>query len=1095
MRDMDYQFPPQLFPSFYNCGPPNSNLKHCAGNWGSYNGVRLESVSGLPSSWTFTSKHQVRGETWRVTEPVPLPLLSPKKAFLWPPKPPDVQDFTEHMENFFVDHSQDAFSCMSDVLGENFNFKPGKKEKYRSESVSMWRVKSFLDRLKLKLCLKSYNCPAMNGYSSLLSDVVHDIPPDLLGSLLQEELREQRKRLVFSDRATGGALAFVPFSHNDSSDSLHGCLLYPRKQGLDCLTFHKVELQHHKGGTSCVDTSSHDPLSFQLTAPIRQISFTSLFNEGCVGVRSDYLCGVWRFSESNEPRLLQAVNTREMATCISVSPHILGEVLVASESGAANLWTVGKGMQKVRVEDSNLYFNAKSSWRWCEFSAHPRVMLYADRTGVELTDIRANPASGYTLFRISSTADCRSGERLVLSRYLRETHSFHHLITTQYSAYIMDERFPCVPMLKWDHMMQSPPVFCHVIPGSSSSGLATGGRESTTKVLLGSQSSQEITMLQYSGGRAQACFSRGPPQALLRPRDSLKHLPVQIPRRLRNANNRLSSPAAGIACIQKKAVRGGQECMCILQLTEAGDIFYQILEPEQQDAEMSRPPAARDEPVLQQAAKELPQSTLTEEATPGRKLEDLPPGSQPLFSDTSSDEGIVRPTQSLSMHRVVAKKTERDQRAMNVYSDSDCESSEASKNRKQLQLPVIVNDEPELDEMSSLDEGVKDDNVAKGKSDNLGKEEVTVSPSQRPIPIKVSSSALVMWKHWLQKLMQKCNEKKPRPHCSLHPTIETKGLFHLPDNDASDVSEEECVQSLRQVLRSCMSRRSLLVHSTVSASLRTPDIVPLTNQVDTEAWTDPLSQRLTLSWKSEEAWRAWWTEHLGMNREAKVQALRKKRRKEKEAKRAAGSVLDLSGSFTSSVSYQTDLDDFSDSTGWSSATSQGAWSDAENKETQSQLDFWEHERERALTPSTIQMDTPDHTPATTPQVVQGEQGDRQTPSRPHSLSVNQPHSPNPPASQRRNKRPADDILSVLFAPQEVPSHNDFPENESPVHPNTASTLFRSSQSQRSLRVDLSKEVFPSIGSSQTSSFSQSSQGRQGLSQASQPKKKKSRMGF
>ena len=35
-----------------------------------------------------------------------------------------------------------------------------------------------------------------------------------------------------------------------------------------------------------------------------------------------------------------------------------------------------------------MYFNAKSTWRWCEFSAHPRVMLYADRTGVELSDIR-----------------------------------------------------------------------------------------------------------------------------------------------------------------------------------------------------------------------------------------------------------------------------------------------------------------------------------------------------------------------------------------------------------------------------------------------------------------------------------------------------------------------------------------------------------------------------------------------------------------------------------------------------------------------------------------------------------------------------------
>lgn len=68
----------------------------------------------------------------------------------------------------------------------------------------------------------------------------------------------------------------------------------------------------------------------------------------------------------------------------------------------------------------------------------------------------------------------------------------------QYSAYIMDERFPSVPMLKWDHMMNFPPVFCHVVPGSTSSG-SVAGADRTTKVLLGSHSSQEITLLQYSG--------------------------------------------------------------------------------------------------------------------------------------------------------------------------------------------------------------------------------------------------------------------------------------------------------------------------------------------------------------------------------------------------------------------------------------------------------------------------------------------------------------------------------------------------------------------------------------------------------------------
>uniref|UniRef100_A0A4W6D6A4 Wu:fj64h06 n=1 Tax=Lates calcarifer TaxID=8187 RepID=A0A4W6D6A4_LATCA len=744
---MDYQFPQQLFPSFYNCGPPNSVLKHCAGKWGSYDRVRPQGGSGPLSDWTFTSRHQVRGEAWRHTEPVPVPLLSPKHSYLWPSKPPDPLDFTEHMQNFFTDHFHDAFGCMSDILGENFNFNEGKKERYRRDSVKMQRVNHFLEKLKFKICHQSYSSRVLDAYSGLLSDVVHSVPPELLGSLLYEELTEQRDRLLFSEGATGGALSFIPFSQSSSGGSQHGCLLYPGNQGLDRLNFHRVELQHHRGTPSVLETSSRDPFSFQLKGPVRQISSTSLFNTCCVAVRSDRLCGVWRFGERDEPRLLQVVNTSEVATCISVSPHILGEVLVASESGAVNLWTVGKGMQKVREEDSNLYFNAKSSWRWCEFSAHPRVMLYADRTGVELTDIRVSPVSGHTLFRISSASECRSGERLILSRYLGDAHAFHHLITTQYSAYIMDERFPCVPMLKFDHMMQSPPMFCHVLPGSASR---------TTKVLLGSHSSQEITLLQYSGGRAEACSSRGPAQALLRPRDSLKHLPVQIPHRLDTATDRLSSPAAGLTCIQKK---GGEECICILQLTEAGDIFYQILEPEQPDA------AAEDDPTLRE--------------TKTTSAEQLVPDSQVVMSN---DEDIIGPTQAPTVPRFVAETPEREQPAGIVCSDSEDSASERKSRRlKQLRLQVVVNDDPEPGHESGSDTGVKGGKVG---GDEAQEEAAGVCSSERQTEVKLSDGALITWKHWLQKLMQKSRDKKPRPRCSQHFTIDTKDLLHLSGDEA-----------------------------------------------------------------------------------------------------------------------------------------------------------------------------------------------------------------------------------------------------------------------------------------------------------------------
>ncbi|XP_070707200.1 uncharacterized protein taf1c isoform X1 [Pempheris klunzingeri] len=898
---------------------------------------------------------------------------------------------------------------------------------------------------------------------------------------------EQRQRLLFSEGATGGALAYVPLSQSGSS-SQHGYLIYPGNQGLDCLNFHPVELQHRSGSSPCVDASSSDPFSFQLKGPVRQISAVSLFNDSCVGVRSDHLCGVWRSSESSKPRLLQVINTREVATCISVSPHVLGEVLVASESGAAHLWTVGRGMQNVREEDSNLYFNAKSPWRWCEFSAHPRVMLYADRTGVELTDIRVNPVVGHTLFRISSIAECRSGERLILSRYLGDAHSFHHLITTQCSAYIVDERFPGVPMLKWDHMMQSPPMFCHIIPGGATSGSAGGGAR-TTKVLLGSHSYQEITLLQYSGGRAEACFSQGLPQALLRPRDSLDQLPVQIPHRLDTATSRLSLPAAGLTCIHKKGGRDatGEECVCVLQLTEAGDIFYQILEPEQPDT--SQPPAAETEPLPQQEAKRQPQPTREE--------------TQLVVSDTSDDEDVVAPTQGPTARRFVAETPVKEQRTLNVYFDSSSEESESidrGRNLKHLRLQVVINDDPEPDQVGELDAGVRDGKLGKDNTEEAdsGSSRLSyVGLTTLQSPVKLSSSALVTWKRWLQKLMQKSREKKPRPRCLQHFTMKSEGLLQLSDSEGRDPTEEERMHSLKRDLKACMSKRSLLVHSAVSASLEAPEAVHLPNLVDTEIWTDELSHRLTVSWQGEEAWRAWWDNHLGLNREKKVAALKRKRRMEKGARRAAGQRLDLSGSFTSSLSYQSELDDFSDATGWSSATSQQAWSDSESAQSQ-WGGFWKGRRPRAMTPPSVQTDSPVPTPSATPLRVREQEGDQQIPSSSLILSLPQTPKLDPTAAnQRRNKRAADDYLSSLFAPQDEPSQHDgyfLDEGSSdpPPPPVASSSQLHSSQSvpQRSIRVDLSQDTSVWSGFSQSLSLSQRSQGRQ----ASQPKKK-SRMGF
>ncbi|KAM6902318.1 uncharacterized protein taf1c [Xenentodon cancila] len=1010
---------------------------------------------------------------WCHTEPVPIPLLSPKKAFLGPSTPPDPLDFTEHMQNFFTDHFQDAFSCMSGLLGENFYFGfKKKKELYRKGAVNMWKIRFFFDILKYKICHQSYQSSVLKRYCSLMSDVIHDIPPELLGSLLHEELTEQRDRMLFFERASGGALAFIPFSQSSCS-SQRGCLLYPGSQGLDRL----MEMRYYDTG-SCLDARSSKPISFQLKAPIRQISYASHSDDACVAVRSDHFCGVWRFSERNKPHLLQVINTNEVATCVNVSPHILGEVLVANESGVASLWTVGHGMQRVRVEESNLYFNAKSSWRWCEFSAHPRVMLYADRTGVELTDMRASPICSHTLFSISSSSECRSGERLILSKYLGAVHPFHHLITTQYSAYIMDDRFPCVPMLKWDHMMQSPPVFCHPVPESAA--LDSGAGEwSTSKVLLGSHSSQEITLLQYSGGRVTACVGHGPPQALLRPKEAPKHLPVQVPHRLDAETSRLSSPAAGVTCIQRKAGRrhGSQGRMCVLQLTEAGDIFYQVLEHK-------RP----EERPSERAAEELPPPALGSE-----RAEPPPLGSQ---------DG---PTQDVAACSIVAETPEREQQIQTTHFNSASESESSGRKQNRIQLDVFDSEAQVGDQLIQMDLSNKDGSVAKiNQADNTkkdGNEEEAAGSSgsrashnlsQRHSPVTLSSSTFVTWKQWLQKMMQKRCEEKGSPQSFQHFKIRTKGLLRLPNTNTRDTFEKGHVESLRKHMRSCMSRCSLLVNSTVSASHGVSDVLPVPSKVDTDIWTDPLSQRLTLSWQGEGAWQAWWEEQLGMNRETKLEALRRRRRREKEARRAAGHRLELSGSFTSSITYQSEINDFTSSAGWSSATSHDAWSDGDGGGPLSQLSaFLEHEAQMVSTSSSTQTVTQDPTPTISSRRVEDTISDQQMPGGPGSLSLSLSQTKSPmatPTSLRTTKRPAEDSLNTLISAQDDLSQKDFLEKRDkrdtlPVHAASSSSSQLHSSQPLLLR-----------GSRSALSSSQSSQGRLGLSQASQ-QKKKSRMGF
>lgn len=262
----------------------------------------------------------------------------------------------------------------------------------------------------------------------------------------------------------------------------------------------------------------------------------------------------------------------------------------------------------------------------------------------------------------------------------------------------------------------------------------------------------------------------------------------------------------------------------------------------------------------------------------------------------------------------------------------------------------------------------------------------------------LSGSSLSTWRRWLVKLMRRRRSSASGPRALRHMLVNAAGLLRrCPAADAPDPSEKACADRLRQELTTCMAERSLLLRSTVSASLGPSQLPPLPGRVEADAWTDDLSRRLTASWRGGDAWRSWWTEKLGLDRERKAEDVKRRRRRQKEARRASGRHLQLSDSFSSSASCLSEWNDLSDSTGCFSAASQPAWSDGEGAKSP-----------RSQEPPSPSAAAPTGSPVPTPAAR-----DNQSASCPALGS----QTPTVTPSRKRSRDPLDSSLSALLPPQ------------------------------------------------------------------------------
>ncbi|XP_070599804.1 LOW QUALITY PROTEIN: TATA box-binding protein-associated factor, RNA polymerase I, subunit C-like [Erythrolamprus reginae] len=581
-------FPSAQLPGLFRAGPsgregPGAGLR--GAGWGQRGQVGVAAGGAGPGAPPLFVPRRRRfpkaREGWLPVEAAPLPLKPPEAA-----PPPDgaparpaLSALAPQLARLFLDEPEAAFGATARLLHPHV---------YLGDSADWRRAGGVCGMTRLLRALEG-RAPGgtagrpLSGVASLCRDWLSELPVKLVAEWLHDDLAERRRRLTFDETPTGGALAWLS-DGAPGGPSRSGCLVFPAGEAADRLCFQEASLRLAASGALRPQLRGC-PVQFRLNGEVRQVVAVHLEGSDFLGIRSGHFCGAWRRQRGKAPTALQVVCTDAPCSSIAVSPHLPGELSLCTLAGELFLWSLETGLRRLHQDRDSLFFRDPSPWRWSEFSAHPRVLTLADRTGLKGLDQRVPSGGPFELFKVGAEADCQRGERLVLSKHLGPSEPFHHLVATQFSVFVLDERFPLVPVLSWEHMMSMPPIYAHVSP--------TGTPQRSHQVLLGAHHSQETLLLQYSGGRSLPCQLQGPPQKLPPIKESLAHFPRQVPVRQSALHQRLSTPTAGLAATLGQL--DGNRTLLVFQLSQAGDLFYQMLLPRARGEEEEEEEAAGDQ--------------------------------------------------------------------------------------------------------------------------------------------------------------------------------------------------------------------------------------------------------------------------------------------------------------------------------------------------------------------------------------------------------------------------------------------------------------------------------------------------------------------
>lgn len=233
-------------------------------------------------------------------------------------------------------------------------------------------------------------------------------------------------------------------------------------------------------------------------------------------------------------------------------------------------------------------------------------------------------------------------------------------------------------------------------------------------------------------------------------------------------------------------------------------------------------------------------------------------------------------------------ESENFQSQANGDGQSSQSDSETERRQASLGQLTIINNVDDDDQLNASD--TNKDISKEPLSHSIGNNPTC---STRPRIPRKDPDFQTVWNKWLKPIFKKASAKK---HAYFR-RIRTDDLKGLKGKMQYNLIKDRSM-ILRRDLQEVMRKKESLLHGVTY--LPHLEVMPVPDPVDPDNWDDDVSQRLAASWEGN--WKSWWEEKLGLNQDKKIAALRRMRQRRKRSR--ARQRISLSGSFTSSQSYQ-----------------------------------------------------------------------------------------------------------------------------------------------------------------------------------------------